>query len=464
MSMSVPTNYVIFAFIAGGLLFSVSPNFVLASEDNMAVEPLQQQMPPQEQPQQPTPPQPTLPQQSQPPASANMTAQDTVGVVQWLESAYSSDATATIRVADFDMNMDPQTRETIQVVVYSETDPAGVDLRATETGNSTGVFEGEVSFTESGTSGGTVLLVSGGDIITASYEDQTTDSGVVDVTATTKIIFEYNPPYAQVDEGIPADKVSCMDENNEVVLKDDSTPICVSEETHEKLVERGYFDSKDTSDAPETIAEPEPPAQEPGVEEPPTQPSEDSSGNPVIAEVNDSEIRLEKLEGVQATMRAQAGQEVDAMTLVDQLITNELLLQEANSRDISVSRDEARSALEQQITQGGMTVEDYDEILQDQGTTFDETVSFYQEQFTIDQLVDDVVSSGDFAVSESEIEEFFDDNIDAIKGQFGEDVTYEDVSDIIESTIMQQKQQSVMTELIDQLRNDAEITIYEDRI
>lgn len=195
-----------------------------------------------------------------------------------------------------------------------------------------------------------------------------------------------------------------------------------------------------------------------------SQPEMSASGNPVVAEVNGEEIHLNEVKEAQAVIQAQSGQKVQGSALIDQLVTKELLLQEADDRGVSVSSQEAKTSLEEQVKQNGMTVEQFKQNLQQQGSTYDDTISLYREQIAIDELLSDAVSSTDVSVSDSEAQTFFDENIDAIKGQFGEDATYEDVSEPIKNTLIQQKQQGLVTEFINQLKSDAEIITYKDRL
>jgi peptidyl-prolyl cis-trans isomerase SurA len=196
----------------------------------------------------------------------------------------------------------------------------------------------------------------------------------------------------------------------------------------------------------------------------PDQFSVQSDPDSVIALVNGEDIRLRDLKEAQAIILAQTGQQMQDTALLDQLVTKELLLQEAERRNISVTRDEARSSLEQQITQSGTTVDQFEQSLAAQGTTLDDTVTLYREQIIIDQTLEDTIASTEFSVSESESQSFFDENIDTIKSQFGEDVAYDDVAEIIESTILQQKQQSAVTDVVNHLKSNADITTYPDRL
>ncbi len=80
---------------------------------------------------------------------------------------------AIIRVADPDMNINPETLDRLDVRVVSGSDSAGVRLAATETAKSSGVFEGRLFLGQDGTSGGERLRVNDGDLVTATYHDNT---------------------------------------------------------------------------------------------------------------------------------------------------------------------------------------------------------------------------------------------------------------------------------------------------
>ena len=95
-----------------------------------------------------------------------------VGVVEWLESSYSASGAGVVRVADPDMNLNPEAADDFDVDVWSDSDPGGIRLTVTETGDATGIFEGTVFFTDY-VSSGHVLRAAEGDTITARYNDYT---------------------------------------------------------------------------------------------------------------------------------------------------------------------------------------------------------------------------------------------------------------------------------------------------
>lgn len=90
--------------------------------------------------------------------------------IQFERSVYSVDNLATVLVVDSSANT--AAVDTVIVNVYSDTDLVGTSVTLTETGPNTGVFEEDISFTTVGVSGGSTVLVSLGDNVTASYGSQ----------------------------------------------------------------------------------------------------------------------------------------------------------------------------------------------------------------------------------------------------------------------------------------------------
>jgi uncharacterized protein YjiK len=89
------------------------------------------------------------------------------------QSAFDIIDSILIRVIDPDMNINPDTIDTLQVRVWSTTDRGGLLVTLRETGDRTGIFEEILTFTLDEESTGTRLRVSEGDTITAKYSDKT---------------------------------------------------------------------------------------------------------------------------------------------------------------------------------------------------------------------------------------------------------------------------------------------------
>ena len=127
-----------------------------------------------------------------------------VGEVQWLEASHAATGSGIVRVIDPDVNINPDAVDSIEVVVYSETFIGGIDLTVTETREASGIFEGTVEFDPESASDGHRLQVTEGDIVTASYEDETLPDGDdLTITATT-LIGSIVPPLERAPASNPA--------------------------------------------------------------------------------------------------------------------------------------------------------------------------------------------------------------------------------------------------------------------
>ncbi len=104
-----------------------------------------------------------------------------VGKIQWLETSYPPSGTAVVRVTDPDMNLNPEKIDNFDVFVRSDSHTKGLTLTVTETGVSTGVFEGTLFLTLNYEATGHRLKVAEGDTVTAEYEDKTLPVPYTDV-------------------------------------------------------------------------------------------------------------------------------------------------------------------------------------------------------------------------------------------------------------------------------------------
>lgn len=96
-----------------------------------------------------------------------------VGTIALSEDRYLVDDSAQISVVDFDLNLNPETLDQIPVRVSSDSDFAGIDVDAVETGKNSGVFVASIDFTQYQPTSGSRLYALPGDMIHAQYEDHT---------------------------------------------------------------------------------------------------------------------------------------------------------------------------------------------------------------------------------------------------------------------------------------------------
>ncbi len=79
--------------------------------------------------------------------------------IKWDQSNYLSNDTGIVEVIDKKMNLDIKKIDSFDIHVWSDVDHTGIQLRVTETDESSGTFEGTVFFTTIDESSGVILLV-----------------------------------------------------------------------------------------------------------------------------------------------------------------------------------------------------------------------------------------------------------------------------------------------------------------
>lgn len=142
-----------------------------------------------------------------------------LGKISWGQASYSGfeNSIGTIQVIDPDVNLYPNAIDFLRVNVWSDSSPSKTLLTLTETGMDTGVFEGEIIFSNKYYSSRGVVFVSVGDTVTASYEDKTVprdlDSDTYEVKETSIIAGKRGPPL----ERAPASNLKILNINNEPV-------------------------------------------------------------------------------------------------------------------------------------------------------------------------------------------------------------------------------------------------------
>jgi hypothetical protein len=96
-----------------------------------------------------------------------------IGTAFFDKESYKIGDEATITITDRDMNRNPDTIDTLDARIWSDSDRGGLFVTLRETGAATAVFEEIVTFTMDEESSGTRLRVSDGDRIVLKYTDNT---------------------------------------------------------------------------------------------------------------------------------------------------------------------------------------------------------------------------------------------------------------------------------------------------
>jgi len=102
--------------------------------------------------------------------------------VNWLDSDYTVTGTGIVQVVDSRMNFHHETLDDFDVYVWSDSDPEGIEIMVTETGENTDTFEGTVLFSNSGPSFQETLYASSGDSVRVFHKDTVDSTLLVDTT------------------------------------------------------------------------------------------------------------------------------------------------------------------------------------------------------------------------------------------------------------------------------------------
>ncbi|MBM7540768.1 SurA N-terminal domain-containing protein [Amphibacillus cookii] len=202
-------------------------------------------------------------------------------------------------------------------------------------------------------------------------------------------------------------------------------------------------------------------------------PEPDLEGIPdVVAEVNGNEITGAEFEMTyisqfqQAAMQSQmTGQPVDQdqlkSELADNMVDQELLVQEADTRGFEATEQEVDEMINDIMEANQL--ESRDElfaVLDEQGTSESEVISQIEMQIKLDQLIADEV--GEVEATEEELQTFYDE----LSAQYEETEGMEELppfdevrTEIEEELQMQEESEAIMA-LIEVLRSDAEIETY----
>ena len=146
--------------------------------------------------------------------------------------------------------------------------------------------------------------------------------------------------------------------------------------------------------------------------------------------------------------------------ILDQMIGSILLKQEAKKQDIAVDQEEINSQMSQMIQNLGGE-EAFNEQLQSAGLTEKQLRERMKEQVLVQKYIDSEIPQQELEVTDEEIKTYFN-QIMAQQGEGSELPPFEEMEESqkeqLRSQLKQQKQSLGVQQLIEQLKQEAEIT------
>lgn len=145
-------------------------------------------------------------------------------------------------------------------------------------------------------------------------------------------------------------------------------------------------------------------------------------------------------------LEKQSGQQA-----LDNLITKELIYQEASKQNINIGSEEVTAEIDK-----------IKSSLESQGTTLDAALSMQgqtreslEENIRVQKTLEKVLQS-DIEVSDEELSKYFEEN----KSLYGEGAKYEDLKENIKEQLKQEKLSTVFQTWIEKLRSDTKIIYF----
>ncbi len=178
----------------------------------------------------------------------------------------------------------------------------------------------------------------------------------------------------------------------------------------------------------------------------------DELSEDIVATVNDEPILREKFEQ-QLDLAPEGTSEED---LLNQMIQNKLLFQEALSQGITATEEEINNQYDQ-IAQQFETQEEFQQILNENNTSEEDLKETLREQIIFEKYSNFLQQENEISVSEEEIENFYEENKESLAGEGEEVPSLEEAKLQIEQYLLQQKLNSVISEIVQDLYNSATI-------
>ncbi len=176
------------------------------------------------------------------------------------------------------------------------------------------------------------------------------------------------------------------------------------------------------------------------------------TGN-VVAVVNDEEITQDEVAAVQTDL-SQQDQQITEQEALGQVINTGMLEQQASQLDYTVSAEEGEEFIVEQLSQQGVTLDQYRQQLASQAISYETQLEIITSQLEIQNYLDDVLDNRSFNVTEEEARQFYE----LYANQSAQEVEpYEEVEEQIVSTLKDRLRQEAIASHIEELRQDASI-------
>lgn len=131
--------------------------------------------------------------------------------------------------------------------------------------------------------------------------------------------------------------------------------------------------------------------------------------NRAVAKINDDIIYSNEFEKQWEALPVEAKMQMNRIELLDQMISEKLLLQRAEEEGIIISDAEVDEFITIQLAQAGLTMEQYEGLLRTQGTDIVTMKEMYKRQLSVAKLFDETITK-EIDPRTEEIENYYETN------------------------------------------------------
>ncbi|MFP4523070.1 MAG: peptidylprolyl isomerase [Candidatus Nanoarchaeia archaeon] len=130
----------------------------------------------------------------------------------------------------------------------------------------------------------------------------------------------------------------------------------------------------------------------------------------VVATINGEPLYQYEIDNYWNLLSAEQKTQVEKDDLIQELISQKLLLQRAAERGFSTTREQAQTILENQIAQQGANFSEYVEWLESQDMNLEDVLQTIAQQTTLSKLLEEETNSSAVNVSQEEINTYYEEN------------------------------------------------------
>lgn len=174
----------------------------------------------------------------------------------------------------------------------------------------------------------------------------------------------------------------------------------------------------------------------------------------VVATVDGQEITLDEVMSI-VEMGMLQGYQVSTEDALDQAIIVAMLTQEAEENNLLPTTAETEDMIRMQLEQTGSSIDELNQHIAMQGISYEQLVEDFRKQMGIQAYLELKLADADFEVSQEEAMAFYE-----MYAALEELPPFEEVENEIMSILMEEKQQEVINELINEVRESKEIVFY----